>query len=93
MSVDDRAYVIPSRGLRVRNPELGSAVLPPEGDYVQWSPYWRRRESVGDVRKGAPPAPPDPEVAPSEAAAEVEAAPARPTAGKNGRQRRSAGGA
>ncbi|MDO4560814.1 MAG: DUF2635 domain-containing protein [bacterium] len=41
--------VVPREGLRVRDPNNGGAVLPPEGAAVERSSYWIRRQRCGDV--------------------------------------------
>lgn len=48
-------YVIPADGLVVRNPARDYAPLPPEGDEVPDTSYWRRRLNDGDVTLGKPP--------------------------------------
>lgn len=48
------AYVIPGRGLMVRDPVTMEA-LPAEGAAKPLTTYWRRRLKDGDVTQGKPP--------------------------------------
>lgn len=50
-------YVIPKRGLSLRDPHLADR-LPPEGRMVPDTLFWRRRLRDGDVFLGQPPAEP-----------------------------------
>ena len=53
----DQKFVIPRKGLIVRNPR-DMSILAEEGQAVDWSgrhgKYWRRRVSCGDVVIGEP---------------------------------------
>ena len=43
MNIGDRVFVVPAKGLSVRNPQRDMVYLPAEGDFVVWGPYWHRR--------------------------------------------------
>lgn len=45
-----KAFLIPKRGLTVRDPLNGQA-LPADGDEVNLTPYWTRRLADGDVTR------------------------------------------
>lgn len=47
-------YVIPKKGLKVRDPDAGNH-LPEAGALVEASSYWRRRLRDGDVTLGNEP--------------------------------------
>ena len=46
----NKAFLIPKRGLTVRDP-LTLQALPAEGAEVNLTPYWTRRVADGDVRR------------------------------------------
>lgn len=56
-------HVKPAPDKQIRNPDAGFAPLPPAGDSVMDSAYWRMHARNGDVTIGAPPAPPAPRAA------------------------------
>lgn len=51
-----RIFVQPRKGLVVRDPDHGHAVLPEEGRHVALTDYWRRRLRDGDVIETEAPA-------------------------------------
>uniref|UniRef100_A0A6M3L350 Uncharacterized protein n=1 Tax=viral metagenome TaxID=1070528 RepID=A0A6M3L350_9ZZZZ len=54
-------WLVPTKGVMVRDPYRNMEPLPPEGTYKPWSgkngKYWRRRLACGDVTMGSPPKP------------------------------------
>jgi hypothetical protein len=50
-----KIFVIPSPGIRIPDPatpkgaKSSVAMIPPEGKFVDSSPFWTRREREGDV--------------------------------------------
>jgi len=52
-------WLVPTKGLLVRDPYRNMEIMPPEGGYKPWSgkggKYWRRRVACGDVALGNPP--------------------------------------
>ncbi len=57
--MDDRVYMIPAPGVRVTHP-AGSPkamkAIPPTGEWLTITEYWRRREADGSIVRGSPPA-------------------------------------
>lgn len=49
-----RVHVIPGPGRKVRMPDRGFALMPPEGVEVSKNVYWSRRIAVGDVIESPP---------------------------------------
>jgi hypothetical protein len=66
---DERIYVKPGAGLKVRNPQKLNEHLPTEGDWVARDSFFRRRLKDGDVVEATAPRPPR---APKPAAAKQE---------------------
>lgn len=58
--MDDRVYMIPAKGVRVTHP-AGSPkamkAIPPVGEWLTMTEYWRRREADGSIVRGTPPDP------------------------------------
>lgn len=50
---EERVYLKPNKGLKVRHPAGGH--LPDEGSDVVLNTYWRRRMADGDVVKASKP--------------------------------------
>lgn len=53
---DMKILVKPVAGSRMKNPRNGR-VLPPEGEFLAASSFWRRAAADGDVVLSAPPSP------------------------------------
>lgn len=51
-------YLKPCEGRRVRDPEIPTRILPPEGDFKPDNSFWQRRLRDGDVVEATPPSQP-----------------------------------